>query len=287
MRQLGYLGPAGTYSEQVAATYCPPDCRLKPFNSIEQAMRATADGTLDLCIVPIENSLEGSVNSTLDMLAHEVDLYITAEMVWPIHHQLMVSPYWTGTIEKIYSHRQALGQCRRFLEKNYPSATTVVTDSTSAAAQAALTNPDSGAIGSSRAAELYGLKILSSAIQDQAVNHTRFVRLERQVRHDLFEASKTSILCQLQHDRPGGLYELLGEFAKRSVNLSRIESRPAKTYLGTYLFFLDLAGHSQSKNIEDALVSIRPYCNHYKYFGSYPTLPLPQNTPLSSDNISL
>lgn len=287
MRQLGYLGPAGTYSEQVAATYCPPDCRLKPFSSIEQAIRATADGTLDLCIVPIENSLEGSVNSTLDMLAHEVDLYITAEMIWPIHHQLMVSPYWTGQLEKIYSHRQALGQCRRFLEKNYPAANTVVTDSTSAAAQAALTNTASGAIGSKRAAELYGLKILSSSIQDQAVNHTRFVRLERQARHDLFDPAKTSILCQLHHDRPGGLYELLGEFAKRNVNLSRIESRPAKTYLGTYLFFLDMTGHSQSRNIDETLASIRPYCTHYKYFGSYPTLPIPSDRNFSPDNISL
>jgi prephenate dehydratase len=268
---VGYLGPRGTFSEEIALNlYRGVDGRFTPFTSIDGVIRAVQSGTVDEGIVPVENSIEGSVNVTLDTIAHEVDLFITREIIQPVRHHLLVQP-GTKHINHILSHSQALAQCRNYLSINYAQAELQQIESTAAAAyQVATGKANSAAIGSQRAAEIYGLTPIASNIQDNPNNSTRFIVLSRQGVNVPQEKCKTSIVCQINGERPGSLYEILGEFAKRQVNLTRIESRPARTGLGLYIFFFDIEGSLGEDNVDAAIDAIQAKSLWFKNLGSYP-----------------
>jgi prephenate dehydratase len=270
---IGYLGPAGTYTEEmVLSTYLKQkNIKLVPYTSIDAVIRAVEAGEVTEGVVPIENSLEGSVNITLDTLAHEVNLFITKEMVQPIKHHLLI--HKTGSIDKInviVSHPQALAQCRQYINQNFPRAELKVVDSTAAAAllvaEGAL---DHAAIGGLRAGEIHGLKVVAASIEDQHNNCTRFIVLKS--RPELAKAGhcKTSVVCKINGQRPGSLYELLSEFVKYDVNLTKIESRPARTGLGEYIFFLDLDGSIYEAPVRNAIKAVELKSLWFKNLGSY------------------
>ena len=276
--RIGYLGPQGTYSEEVILhLYQGLNSDRKkiflPFHNISATIKAAANGEVDECAVPIENSLEGSVNITLDTLAHEVDLPIVKEIVWPISHNLLVKGEGKN-IDQIISHPQALAQCRKYLEKNYPRAKVTPVDSTSEAVYlVAGGKKNAAAIGSARSAKIYDLKILASGIEDNKNNSTRFVVIRKEPSLPAAECAggifKTSVICQIEGNSPGSLCAVLQEFAGRQVNLTRIESRPARTGLGQYIFFLDMEGSIADKNVRESMEAVRKQSVMFKNLGSY------------------
>lgn len=268
---IAYLGPRGTFSEEIALSfYRGVEGIFTPYNSIDAVIRAVADGEAAEGIVPVENSLDGSVNITLDTLAHEVDLRIVKEMVKPIRHNLLARAD-TKHINVVLSHPQALAQCRHYLRRHYPGAEHVAVESTAAAAyQVASGAKNHAAIGSLRAAQLYGLKAVDADIQDNPNNSTRFIVLARDEVKAAEPPGKTSLICQINGEKPGSLCEILGEFASRQVNLVKIESRPARTGLGFYIFFLDAEGSLEDDNVRAAVDAVREKSLWFKNLGSYP-----------------
>ena len=264
------MGPQGTYSQEVALRLFGDAAALQPYSSIDAAIRAVASGEIAECVVPIENSLEGSVNITLDTLAHEVELLITREIVMPVRHNLLARE--TGRkVNVVLSHPQALAQCRRTLARLHPRAECRPVESTAEAARR-VAEGESGlaAIGSRSAAALYRLEIIAADIQDTANNCTRFVTLRVQAADSSrAERSKTSVVCQIDGSKPGSLYRILAEFAKRDVNLTKIESRPARTSLGAYLFFLDMEGSADEARVREALTAVEEQSLWFKNLGSY------------------
>lgn len=271
-RTIAYLGPQGTYCEETVLSLYEgnTDISMKPCLTIYEAIRSVAAGEVDESIVPVENSLEGSVNITLDTIAHDVDLFITKEIILPVRHNLLAKTD-TTEIEVIVSHPQALAQCRKNLSKLYPHAQLVPVESTAAAARMVATGDGAhAAVGSLKAGEFYGLSVIAANIEDNTANSTRFIGLERQPVNPASGQCKTALVCQIDGAQPGSLYNLLGELAKRSVNLMRIESRPARTGLGMYIFFLDIEGSINASNIADAVGAIKEKSIWYKNLGSYP-----------------
>ncbi len=268
--RVAYLGPAGTFTEAAALRYAPHS-KLLPCATVVAVAAAVSSGQAQEGVVAIENSLEGSVTDTLDLLIHESSLFIREELILPIEHCLLACP---GTREEdirvIYSHPQALAQCRDYLESRFPQASAVAAMSTSAAAeQAQRSKEGAAAIGTLRAAELYGLSVLARGIQDNLANVTRFVVLGHSD-HQPTGDDKTSLCFSFSQDRPGQLYIALGEFAKRNINLVKVESRPTKQSLGRYIFLIDLDGHREDPLVKDALDGLRAYASMLKIFGSYP-----------------
>lgn len=279
-KTIGYLGPRGTYSEEAALLVSAGGKnKLQEYRTIDQAIRAVMDGSIDECVVPMENSLEGAVTVTLDTLAHDVRLYIRQEMVLPVGHHLLVKEE-TEQIDVIISHPQALAQCRRYLSETYPQAEVRSVNSTAEAASlVAAGAPRHGAVGSRRSAELYGLTVKAEHIQDYSTNCTRFVVLGREeAEAEAGQVYKTSVACQINGRKPGSLCEILQEFSERSVNLSRIESRPARSGLGAYIFFLDIEGGCHETPVREAVEAVTAKSQWFKSFGSYPVefAPAPQ-----------
>lgn len=268
-RTIGFLGPLGTYSEEAALLYDKTADRLYP--TITGVGEAVAAGEIDEGVVPIENSLEGPVTFTLDLLIAQPTLFIRGEIDLPIEHYLLAKP---GTvpaeIRVIYSHPQALGQCRQYLEKNYPQAeqmaslSTVlcVTDSFESKVPAAAISPR-------RASELYDVDILDRGIQDVANNVTRFAVIGLSD-HAPTGDDKTSMAFTLEKDSPGLLHRVLGEFADREINLLKIESRPTKQLLGEYIFLLDCVGHREDSPMKEALAALSDPISMLRILGSYP-----------------
>lgn len=245
--------------------------KLIPFPSFPAVAAAVDTGMADEGVVAIENSIEGSVTDTLDLLIHETKVLIRKELVLPIRHHLLVKP---GTqahqIGVIFSHPQALAQCRHFLERCFPKAHLASALSTAAAVEQMMANDTpAAAIGTERAAQLYGAEILARAIQDQASNVTRFVVLAP-TDHPPTGADKTSLCFSFDKDEPGLLYGVLQEFAQLGINLAKIESRPSKESLGRYIFLVDLEGHRQQPQIAEVLEKVRTKTSLFKIFGSYP-----------------
>ncbi|GAB4308758.1 MAG: prephenate dehydratase [Methanobacteriaceae archaeon] len=262
---IGFLGPFGTFTEEAAS-------KLKgiliEYDSILEVLDAVKKGEVDWGVVPIENSIEGPVGVTLDLLAHDYDLKINREIILPVNHYLLANKETNkDDIEIVYSHIQALSQCRKFLEEN--DYKTRATPSTAAAAKLILDKKKSAAIGTLRAAEIYGLKVIGKHIQDHESNVTRFIVLGHKD-HQRTGKDKTSIVFSLNEDKPGGLYEVLGFFASKNVNLTKIESRPSKEKLGSYIFFVDFEGHRDDPEISNILNNIRSKTPNIKMLGSYP-----------------
>ncbi len=262
---VAYFGPAGTFTEEAAS-------RLKgdliAFDSIIEVLEAVKTGKAQKGVVPIENSIEGPVGVTLDLLAQDYDLKIQKEIILPISHNLMVNKGVNlDEVDSVYSHAQPLAQCRIFLEKL--GLITHSTSSTAAAAKFIKGKNNAAAIGNRRAAELYNLDIIKTDIQDFENNRTRFIVLGNNESQPT-ENDKTSIVFSLYEDRPGGLYEILGYFATENINLTKIESRPSKKGLGKYIFFIDFEGHCQDKVVKNILDTIKKNTPFLKLLGSYP-----------------
>jgi prephenate dehydratase len=270
IQTLAYLGPAGTFTEEAAIKYAPKGHYL-PFPSIPAVAQAVEAGITDEGVLPIENSLEGAVNDTLDLLIHDSTLCIRGEIVLPIEHCLMVlSGIEEDELQAISSHPQALGQCRNFLESRFPKIRARATLSTAAAVESLKDSPvPAGAIAPPRAAVLYGAKILARGIQDRPNNLTRFVVLAK-TDHAPTGKDKTSLGFSFVGDDPGLLYSVLGEFARRNINLAKIESRPTKEALGRYIFLVDLEGHREEHKIKEVLEAVDDKVSMLKVFGSYP-----------------
>ena len=237
--RISYLGPAGTYSEIAALTYATSADVFVPQNTFPAAVHAVEQGNADVVMLPIENILEGSVTTTLDILVHDTLLMIRAELVVPINHQLLGKP---GTnldeVEILYGHPQSLGQCRHYIETYLPQVTTIASLSNSAAPAEALASPlRAVAIGTTRAAELTGAVVLVSDIQDRASNVTRFVVLAATDNAPTGD-DKTSLCFGFdREDRAGQIVKPLQILAEAGINITKFESRPSKAVLGEYVFF--------------------------------------------------
>lgn len=276
-KRLGYLAPPGTYTEEATERYDPEAERI-PYTTFKTIIEAVRIGEVDEGVTPIENSLEGAVVDTLDLLIQENTLHIKQEVMVPILHCLLIKPgTLANDIKAIYSHPQALGQCRRFLEGNYPSAQLLASLSTAAAVeQMQSSDSPAAAIASRRAGDLYGAEVLTSNIQDQPGNTTRFV-VWAQEDHAPTGHDKTSICFDFDEakgtlvgDTPGLLYGVISEFAQRGISMAKIESRPAKREMGRYIFLVDLLGHRQDAALVEALKNVRKLTSTLKVFGSYP-----------------
>ena len=268
--RLAYLGPEGTYSEQAAIDY-DPDSERVAFSAIPLVVAAADKGEVEEAIVPIENSLEGTVTFTVDLLIHESNLKIKGEVVVPIHHCLLAEPgIRLDQIEVVYSHPQALAQCRGYLTRNLPQAESVASLSTAGAVTDMRESRYlSAAISSRRAAEIFNANIVDANIEDVSNNQTRFVVLGESDSGSTGK-DRTSICFDFPHDSPGVLYDTLGELARRGINMIKIESRPDRRSLGQYVFLIDLEGHREDEIIRDALEGIRSRTSMFKVLGSYP-----------------
>ena len=269
-KKIAYLGPPGTFSEDAALKY-DQKAQLLPFSNIPAVAAAVDTGLADEGVVAIENSLEGSVTDTLDLLIHESKLLIRRELVLAIEHHLLVKPGAEAPeVRVIFSHPQALAQCRRFLERCFPQAEMVAALSTTAAVEQMMSSSiPAAAIGTHRAAQLYGAQMLAKNIQDHSPNLTRFVVLAAKD-HPPTGRDRTSLCFSFDEDRPGLLYGILKEFADSNINLAKIESRPSKESLGKYIFLVDLEGHREDPAIRDLLGKVQAKVSLFKVFGSYP-----------------
>lgn len=276
--KLAYLGPAGTYSEEAALQHARQDAAhfgespsLVPFASIPAAVRAVEEGAADEAVVPVENSLEGVVTHTADLLIHHTPLKIRREIVLPIHHCLVLqSGVDRRDVQVVYSHPQALAQCRGYLELRLPGAEPVASLSTASAVRdMQRSDRPAAAISSLRAAEILGATVADHDIEDVASNKTRFVVLADRDAAPTGR-DKTSVCFDFSEDAAGILHGALGELASRGINMVRIESRPDRRSLGRYIFLIDLEGHRTDAIVHEAMEGIRSRATMFKVLGSYP-----------------
>ncbi len=271
MPEIGYLGPEGTFSQEALEIFIKdkPDYKSRAFLAMPDILHAVEDRKVDEAFVPIENSIEGPVNEILDMLAFDVDLMIKGEVIVPVRQNLLAKKgTLVSDIGTILSHPQGIGQCRRYLSSYFPEAAVKLVPSTAAAAkEVAAGGAGLAAIGSSVAARLYGLEVLRRDVQDNDSNTTRFVAISRND-SERTGNDKTSIVFSAE-DRPGSLYSVLEIFNIWDINLTKIESRPAKNKLGKYIFFVDMNGHRDDGDIRDALRMVMRKTSFYKLLGSY------------------
>lgn len=265
-KQVAYLGPEGSYSHEAARRVFPLDGDLVPRPDIGSVITEVLTGRADLGVVPVENSTEGMVNLTLDLMSSS-RLFVCAEVMLPIRNCLL-SLCPLGEIDTVYSHPQALAQCRRWLLDNLGHARTVETPSTSTAARAAQGEPHSAAIASATAAERYGLPILARNISDCQENITRFWVVSRAMA-PVEGRAKTSIIVSLKNT-PGALYAATGVFAGKGINLTKIESRPSRKNPWEYVFFIDFEGSLEDAFVQEALSEMRSHAQEIIILGSYP-----------------
>ena len=273
--RLAFLGPEGTYTEQAAIDYDPTAERI-PFNGIPNVVRAVLNGDADEAVAPIENSVEGVVTFTVDLLIDEEGLKIKNEVIVPIHHCLLGAPDTDlASVEIVYSHPQALAQCRDYIARNLPNAERVASLSTAGAVTDMRESRYSAvAISSRRAAEIFNANIIEHDIEDIHNNQTRFVILASED-HEPTGNDHTSICFDYERDAPGLLYHTIGELATREINIINIESRPNRRHPGRYIFLIDLEGHRDNPDVHDALDGVRARTSMFKIFGSYPHAPPP------------
>jgi prephenate dehydratase len=280
--KTAYLGPPGTFSEEALLASAPDlaggDVEPVPVETVPDAVLAVQDGATERAIVPIENSIEGSVDPTLDALVGRApDVTIIGEVVLAVSHALVAAPgVQLADVRTVVSHPQALAQCAAFLREELPEARAVPWTSTAEAVRIAASRAPDGwaAIGTRRAAQLYGCDRLRDGIEDVAGNATRFVWLARTGTPTVAPDTKVSLaFAGGGGDEPGWLVRALSEFAFRGLNLTRIESRPRRDRLGDYVFFVDLEGGAQDPRVIAALEYLRPHCDHVRVLGSYPAAP--------------
>jgi prephenate dehydratase len=271
--RLGYLGPPGTFSEAALRTL-PAAARaeLAPYVSVPDALDAVRNGDVAAALVPFENSVEGSVSTTLDELATGEPLHVTAEVLLPVTFDLLARPgVELGDVRSVATHPHAEAQCRGWLRKNLPGAVVHPAPSTADAAAAVAEGGWDAAIAAPLAGERYGLRALAHDVGDSASAVTRFVLASRPAAPaPPTGADRTTLVAFIADDHPGALLELLTEFAVRGVNLTRIESRPTGAGLGRYCFSIDCEGHVAEASVGEALSALRRICADVRFLGSYP-----------------
>ena len=275
-KSVAFLGPAGTYTDEAMRASAEGEIDPRPRTTVYETVMAVQEGETDRAVVPIENSLEGAVAATLDALAGEADrVRIAAEVVHPIHHCLVAARELPlDGITRVVSHPQATAQCARFLRERLPHAERVAAASTAEAVRMVRdTEEPWAALGSRLAAELYGCVVLARRVEDQPDNLTRFVWLARagDSPASVKGRAKTSIVFWGFNDSsPGALVSVLRELSDRSLNLTKIESRPRRGGLGRYMFFADVEGHADDPNVAEALAALRQRVETLRVLGSYP-----------------
>ncbi|GAH62739.1 unnamed protein product, partial [marine sediment metagenome] len=253
--KIAYLGPQGTFTEEalnkyISSTKSEDEIEKIPCATMQEVIKSVDRGEAAEGIVPIENSLEGSVNITLDFLTFESEAKIIREITIPIRHSLIgKEKISTSKIQRIISHPHATAQCKNYISTYLKNAEIIAANSTAEAIKM-LQEADDGiaAIGTETAARLYGLEIIEKDIEDNKDNKTRFIFLGNSIQAKTGK-DRTSIVCFLKEDRPGSLFNILKEFAERNINLTRLESRPAKKDLGDYVFLIDMDGHLHDREI--------------------------------------
>ncbi|AFZ27047.1 prephenate dehydratase [Cylindrospermum stagnale PCC 7417] len=283
---IAHLGPPGTYAEQAAFFYVNwlkesqgVEAILFPYPTIAQSLQAVAQSQAQLAVVPVENSIEGSVSMTMDTLWQLDNLQIQLALVMPITHTLISCATSLDSIKTVYSHPQALAQCQGWLERFLPTVQLIPRNSTTEALQGLEQDLTTAAISSSRAAQLYNLPILASGINDYPENSTRFwvvSQNQAQAAHHFSSTSNshTSLALSVPANVPGALLQILQVFAQLDINLSRIESRPTKRSLGEYLFFIDAEADLTALKMQSALPELKAGTEVLKIFGSYNVLPV-------------
>ncbi|CAA7600375.1 Chorismate mutase/prephenate dehydratase [Acididesulfobacillus acetoxydans] len=274
--KIGYLGPRGSFSEEALLSFLQRgngDFRgvsAEGFATIAQAIHACGEKRVDWAFVPLENSTEGQVSMTLDCVAEREELLIYEEFVHPVSQCLLtLRPLGFEQIRRVYSHPQGFGQCRDFLETHLSQADQTVCRSTAEAARIVAESDQAwAAIAPRRAADLYGLQCLEQGVQDNKDNTTRFILVGHCLR-ELSGLDKTSLFMRIE-DSPGSLCRMLQEFASRGINLTKIESRPAKGRLGEYVFFVDVDGYVFAPEMQEALWALKKNRVAIRLLGSYP-----------------
>ena len=269
--KIAYLGPKGSFSHHVVQTAFPNE-ELQAFANITDVIKAYEQGLVDYSVVPVENSIEGSVHESLDYLFHQTDIQAVAEIVQPIHQQLMAVP-GQSKIEKIFSHPQALAQGKKFIDEHYPEAQLEVTASTAYAARFIAEHLDQpfAAIAPRNSAAEYGLELIAEDIQEMEANFTRFWVLGSEIPTIPLQSQneKMSLALTLPDNLPGALYKALSTFAWRGIDLTKIESRPLKTALGEYFFIIDV-DYSAKELVHFARQELETIGIQYKILGTYP-----------------
>ena len=282
--KIAHLGPPGTYAEQAAFFYLnwlnthqgitsQKSFELCPYSTIAQSLQAITDKKAEIAVVPVENSIEGSVNMTLDSLWQLESLKIQLALVLPIQHTLISFATSLDSIKTVYSHPQALAQCQGWLSQFLPNVNLIPSNSTTEALQGLEEEITTAAISSSRAAQLYNLPILAREINDYPENCTRFWVVSTE-ENNTIDCTHTSLAFSVPANIPGALMKALEVFAHLGINLSRIESRPTKRSLGEYLFYLDIEADVNTQMMKSALDELQNYTEILKIFGSYSVLPI-------------
>ena len=276
--RVAYLGPAGTFAEEALRASAPRSSGEQheevPYPTIFEAVMAVQTGAVDRAVVPIENSIEGSVNATLDALAHEApDVRIVVEVDHPVHQTLIAREgIDAGDVTRVLSHPQATAQCSRFIKEHLPSAEIVSTTSTAEGVRIVAESDEPwAAIGPRLAADLYGARALAERIEDHPDNLTRFVWLAPASTEPPHPATKTSVVFWGFNDRsPGALMRVLADFADRGINLTKIESRPRRVAIGHYMFFVDCEGGADDPEVAATLEALAGHVEVLRVLGSYP-----------------
>ncbi len=270
--RVGFLGPEGTNSHEALLAAAPVGATPVPLDSNHEVVLAVQDGRVDRALAPLENSVEGAVNATVDALTFAApDVVIVGELVHAVHHCLVAAPgAKLAELSCVLSHPQGLAQCAAALRRLVPGARSDAVASTALAVQRAAREPGVAAIGTRTAAARYGAEVLAASIEDQPDNATRFVWLARAGTAPDGPPSKSSIVFHGTGDAsPGWLVRCLSEFAFRGVNLTRIESRPLRSVLGHYSFHVDLDGAPGSPAVDEAIEALRAHCEQVRLLGAY------------------
>jgi chorismate mutase / prephenate dehydratase len=264
---IAYLGPEGTFTQTAALKHFGHSVNTAAFGSIDQVFREVESGASNYGVVPIENSIEGVVNHTLDMLNHS-SLMICGEVELRIHHHLLSKDETLDGITRVYSHQQSLAQCRAWLDTHLIKAERISVTSNAEAARMVSAEQNVAAIASEAAGELYELNNLASNIEDEPDNTTRFLVIGK----EMCSASgndKTSLIFSAPN-KPGALHRMLSCFAENGVSMTRIESRPSRREMWDYVFFVDIEGHAEDESVKKAISELENCAAMFKLLGSYP-----------------
>lgn len=265
--KVAYLGPEGTYTQSAALKHFGHSVTTNPVTAIDEIFREVESGSADFGVVPVENSTEGMVNQSMDLFINS-PLIICGEVQLRIHHHFLSRLDDKKNIKRIYSHQQSFAQCREWLNSNMVGVSRITVNSNAEAARCAAEENDAAAIAGETAGEIYHLKSVAKNIEDDPQNTTRFLVVGRE-ETAASGNDKTSLMLSSQN-RPGALYSLLEPFRRFGVSMTRVESRPARQGMWEYVFFVDIEGHVEDKNIQQALAEVKSSSSMFKVLGSYP-----------------
>ena len=270
--RVAYLGPRGTFSEMAVVQHFGSSVEAQSLPSIDDVVRAVESGAADFAMVPVENSTEGAIGRSLDLML-QTPLRACGEVIVRVRQNFMTREAAVASVTKVYSHAQSLAQCHGWLSRHLPAAERIAVSSNAEAARMASCEPGTAAIGPAIAASHYGLAILAPNIEDESTNRTRFLVLGNQ---DAAPSGRDrTSLVMSAHNRPGAVHALLSPFAEAGVSMSRIESRPARTSTWEYYFFIDIEGHRNDPPVAQALARLEGQAPFLKVIGSYPAPPGP------------